>query len=163
MNNRPLLASYLVIGSFLVALLFSVIAIPDWAQHLRPQWLALILIYWCLMRPQHIGITTAWVTGLFLDVLTGSLLGAHALSMSLIAFVTLNIYQRTRIFPLWQQSLVVFIMLGIEHLLQFWIIGISTDITPGLEYWLQPVVGLFLWPWLFILMSEAQHRTQGNL
>jgi rod shape-determining protein MreD len=115
------------------------------------------------MSPERVGITTGWIMGLLLDVLSGNLLGAHALGMSLIAFITLNIYQRTRIFPLWQQSLVVFFLISIEHLIQYWVIGITTDITPGLEYWLQPVVGLLLWPWLFILMSEIQHRTEGNL
>jgi len=163
MDNRPAIASFPVMVSLLLALLFSIIAIPDWAQHLRPQFLALVLIYWWLMTPERVGITTGWVSGLLLDVLSGNLLGAHALSLSVIAFITLNIYQRTRIFPLWQQSLVVFILLLIDHTLQYWIIGITSDVTPGPEYWLQPLVGLLLWPWLFILMSEVQHRTQSNL
>jgi rod shape-determining protein MreD len=149
--------------SLILALLLSVIVMPDWAQHLRPQWLALALIYWWLIKPESVGITTGWIAGLLLDVLSGNLLGAHALSLSVIAFITLNIYQRTRIFPLWQQSLVVFILLLIEHTIQYWIIGITSDVTPGLEHWLQPVVGLLIWPWLFILMSEVQHRTQNNL
>jgi len=163
MDSRPVIASLPVMVSLLLALLLGIIAIPDWALHLRPQFLVLVLIYWWLMTPERVGITTGWISGLLLDVLSGNVLGAHALSFSVIAFITLNIYQRTRIFPLWQQSLVVFILLLIEHTFQYWITGITSDATPGLEYWLQPVVGLLLWPWLFILMSEVQHRTQNNL
>ncbi len=163
MDKRPVIASFPIVGSLLLALLLSVIVIPDWALHLRPQWLTLVLIYWWLMTPERVGITTGWITGLLLDVLSGNLLGTHALGLSIIAFITLNIYQRTRIFPLWQQSLVVFILLLIDHTLRYWVIGVTSDATPGLEYWLQPVVGLLLWPWLFILMSEIQHRTQNTL
>lgn len=163
MNTRPITAPYLIIGSFLVALLLSIIPFPDWAQHIRPQWLALVLIYWCLMAPERVGITSAWTGGLLLDAMTGNLLGAHALSLSLVAFITLNIYQRTRIFTLWQQSLVVLALITLEHLIQFWIIGVSRETTPGIEYWLPPVIGLLIWPWLFIAMSEIQHRLRGNI
>ena len=163
MNRRLITAPYLVIGSLVLALLLSIIPMPDWAQHLRPQWLALLLIYWCLMSPERVGISTAWLTGLLLDAMTGNLLGAHALSLSLVAFIVLKIYQRTRIFPLWQQSLVVLALLTLENLIQFWILGLTRDITPGLEYWLPPVIGLLIWPWLFIVMSETQHRLHSNL
>lgn len=163
MNTRQTTTPFLIIASLVVALLLSVIPIPDWAQHLRPQWVALVLIFWNLMAPEKVGIATGWIAGLLLDIMTGSLLGAHALSLSLIAFITLNIYQRTRIFPLWQQSLVVLALVALEHLIQFWIIGITRDITPGLEYWLPPVIGLLIWPWLFILMSEIQHRLHNNI
>jgi rod shape-determining protein MreD len=163
MNARQVSATYLIGGSFVLALLLSVMPIPDWAQHLRPQWLTLVLIYWCLMAPERVGITTAWVSGLLLDAMTGNLLGAHALSLSLVAFITLNIHQRTRIFPLWQQSLVILALITLEHLIQFWITGIARHVTPGLEFWLAPVVGLLIWPWLFIIMSEAQHRLHKTI
>lgn len=163
MNAPRQQASYLATTSFIIALLLSVIPIPDWSIHLRPQWLTLFLIYWCLTSPERVGIASAWVTGLLLDVMTGSLFGAHALSLSLVAFITLNIYQRTRVFPLWQQSLVVFSLLLLEHIIHFWVIGITTEITPGKEYWLKPVVGLFIWPWLFILLSEIQHRLEDQV
>lgn len=163
MNDNTLSANYLVILSLALALLLSVIVLPDWAVHLRPQWVALVLLYWWLMSPDRVGITAAWVSGLLLDVLTDSLLGAHALSLSVIAFITLHIHQRTRIFPLWQQSLVVFSLLLIEHLIHYWILGLTTAVNPGLEYWLQPLVGLLIWPWLYIVMSEIQHRVLGHL
>jgi len=163
MNTHRATTPYLIIGSFVIALLISIIPMPDWAQHLRPQWLTLTLIYWCLMLPERVGIATGWLTGLLLDIISGSLLGSHALTLSLISFITLNIYQRTRIFPLWQQSLVVFALLIFEQLLHFWIIGITREVTPGYEFWLPPIIGLFIWPWLFIIMSEIQHRLRNNL
>lgn len=158
MNTTAQQGYGLIIISFLLALLLSIFSLPDWLQALRPQWLALLVIYWCLTAPERVGISIAWLAGLLLDVLTGNLLGQNALGMALVAFITLNIYQRTRIFPLWQQSLVVFGLLLLAHSLNFWIIGITENITPGLTYWFPPLVGMLLWPWLYILLGEARHR-----
>ncbi|MEJ2212494.1 MAG: rod shape-determining protein MreD [Gammaproteobacteria bacterium] len=163
MNTRVHQAPFLVFGSFILALLLTIVPVPDWAMHLRPQWLTLMVIYWCLTTPENVGMTIAWITGLLLDVMTGNLIGLHALTQSIIAFLVLNIYQRTRIFPLWQQSLVVFALLLLEHVIHFWILGLTADIHPGKEYWLKPVVGLFIWPWLFIILGEIRHRLDSKL
>ena len=162
--NAPQGSSYsIIVISFVLALVLSILPLPAWAETLRPQWLLLVLIYWSLISPQQVGITTGWFTGLLLDVMTGTLLGAHAMSLALVAYITMNIYQRARIFPLWQQSLLVFALALLEHLIQYWIMGITQKITPGFDYWLAPVVALLLWPWLFILLSELQHRLRGNI
>jgi len=162
MNSRTTSMPSLIIASFIFALILSVVPMPDWAQHLRPQWIALTLIYWNLIAPERIGISTGWFSGLLLDAMTGNLLGAHALSLSLIAYITLNIHQRTRVFPLWQQSLVIFALLLIDHAIIFWVIGMTQNLSPGIEFWFAPLIGLFLWPWLFIIMGEIQQRLRGN-
>ena len=158
MTSQARNSNAIIIASLIVALLLSVMPFPDWAEQLRPQWLALVLIFWCLMAPEKIGIASGWLSGLVLDVMTGSLMGTHALTLSVVAYITLTIYQRTRIFPLWQQSLIVFSLLLLEHILNLWIIGVTNHVTPGLDYWFAPFIGLFIWPWLYILLSELQHK-----
>ncbi|MGD2117823.1 MAG: rod shape-determining protein MreD [Chromatiales bacterium] len=162
MSSTARTSTTLIFSSIVLALLLSIFPLPDWAAQLRPQWLTLVLIFWCLMAPEKVGIGIAWLCGLLLDAMTGSLLGAHALSLAIVAYITLNIYQRTRIFPLWQQSLIVFSLLLLEHVLNLWIIGLTNKVTPGLDYWFAPFVGLFLWPWLYILLSELQHRLRRS-
>ncbi len=163
MNTAGRSAPSLIISSFFVALLLSIMPYPDWASSIRPQWLTLLIIFWCLHAPLQVGITAGWVSGLLLDVLTGNLLGAQALGMALIAFITLTTYQRLRIFPLWQQSLVVFALLLLERLLLYWVISISKGVSPGIEFWFAPVAGLLIWPWLSILLTELQLRTSRSL
>jgi rod shape-determining protein MreD len=70
----------------------------------------------------------------------------------------MNIYQRLRIFPIWQQASLVFLLLLVERVIQYWVLGISKGISPGLEFWLSPLVGLFIWPWLSIIYTELLHR-----
>jgi len=143
---------------FLIALVLTVMPLPDWVRDFRPQWVTLMLIYWCMALPQRVGVGTAWTLGVFEDVLTGTLMGQHALGLSVTAFLALRLHQRIRIFPLWQQSLSVFVLLLVEHLLSLWVIGATGQPTPSLWYWMPTLVGMFLWPWFYIVLRDVRRR-----
>jgi rod shape-determining protein MreD len=143
---------------FLVALGLTVMPLPAWAQEFRPQWVNLALIYWCLALPQRVGVGAGWTLGLFADALTGTALGQHALGLSLTAFVTLKLHQRVRIFPLWQQSLSVLVLLLVERLLSLWVIGATGQPMPTLWYWVPSLVGMLLWPWVYVVLRDVRRR-----
>ena len=67
--------------SFFVALILTIIPLPDWMASFRPEWVALTLIYWSMALPQRVGVGIGWGLGLALDVLKGALLGQHALAV----------------------------------------------------------------------------------
>jgi rod shape-determining protein MreD len=143
---------------FLIALMLTVMPLPEWARDFRPQWVTLMLIYWCMALPQRVGVGTAWTLGVFEDVLTGTLLGQHALGLSVTAYITLRLHRRIRVFPLWQQSLSVFVLLLVEHLLSLWVIGATGQPTPSLWYWTPTLVGMLLWPWFYIVLRDVRRR-----
>jgi rod shape-determining protein MreD len=147
-----------IVTVFLIALGLSVMPLPVWAQDFRPQWVTLALVYWCMALPQRVGVGSAWTLGVLEDVLTGTLLGQHALGLSLIAFLTLKLHLRVRIFPLWQQSLVVLSLLLVERLLALWVIGATGQPTPTLWYWMPTLVGMLLWPWVYIVLRDVRRR-----
>lgn len=147
-----------ILAVFLIALILSVMPIPVWAQDFRPQWVALALIYWCLALPQRVGVGSAWLLGIFQDVLSGTLLGQHALGLSVIAFVIVKLHLRIRIFPLWQQSLTVMVLLLLERLLELWVMGATGQPTPTLWYWLPALVGTLLWSWVYIVLRDVRRR-----
>ena len=60
---------------------------PDAVMHLKPLFTLLVLIYWNMALPDKVGISEALVIGLLLDILTGPILGLHAL-----LFCPCNIY-----------------------------------------------------------------------
>ena len=74
MNSVPILVS------FLVAMMLTSLPLPETAIIYRPDWLILVLIYWCMAIPERIGIFTGWMLGLLLDVMYGSLLGQNAMA-----------------------------------------------------------------------------------
>ncbi len=147
-----------VFVSLCVAMTLMILPLPDWARPFRPQWVTLILIYWVLALPHGIGVGVGFLVGIAVDVLTGTLLGQHALSFSVVAYATVKLHQRVRVFPLWQQSLVVLLLLVSEHLIALWVIGATHKQPPGLIYWIVPLLGAILWPWVFVLMRDVRRR-----
>ncbi len=134
--------------------------VPDELGYLRPEWVPLVLIYWIIALPQRIGIVAAWVIGILMDVLMGSLLGQHAIAYILIAYVTYSLYQRLRMFAIWQQSLVVFAIVGLNQLINFWIENIAGVADWTLWYLLPSVMSALVWPWVFLLLRFLR-RTLG--
>ena len=158
MTLAPRHGGLVILLTVLVALVLTIMPLPEWAIPFRPQWYTLVLIYWALALPHRVGVGISWVVGIVVDVITGTLLGQHALGLSLIAFVTLKTHQRVRLFPLWQQSLVVLLLLGVEKLFSLWVMGAVGRPTPPLSYWAPPLIGMLLWPWIFIILRDLRRR-----
>jgi rod shape-determining protein MreD len=72
----------------------------------------------------------------------------------MVAFLAEELHRRIRAFPLWQQSLVVWMLLLVERLLSLWVYGAIGQPTPTLVYWLPTFVGMLLWPWLSPLLDR---------
>jgi len=149
---------FAIVTSFVVALMLTALPVPDWAGVWRPGWVALVLIYWCLAVPERVGVGVGWVVGLFLDVLTGTLLGHHALGLSLVAFVTHKLHQQVRVLPLWQQAISVFALVLMHQVLVVWINGIRGFPVEPFAYWASPLTSMVLWPWVFIILRDIRRK-----
>ncbi len=148
----------IIIMSFIVALLLTVIPMPSWMLMLRPEWVALVLLYWCLALPQRIGVGTAFTLGLLLDVLQGAVLGQHALALSLIAFLAIKVHQQVRVYPIWQQALSIMALIILYQMLVLWINGIVGHKTDTWQYWLPAISSTLLWPWTYIILRDLRRH-----
>ena len=150
----------IILLSFIVAFALTIIPLPGNMEALRPEFVTLTLIYWCMALPNRIGLGKAWIAGLFLDVFRVTLLGQHALALTLVAFFILQLHQRIRVFPLWQQAISIGILILIQVALVLWIKGIMGEHT---EIWkaLIPVLTTSLfWPPIFLLMRYLRRYYQ---
>lgn len=147
-----------ILATLVIGLLLTVMPAPEWARPFRPAWHTLFLIYWAMALPHRVGVGGAWVLGILVDLLTGTLLGQHALSLSVIAFLVQRLHQRMRLFPLWQQAFAVLLLLSVERFVWFWVVGWSGQPFPDYRFWLAPLVGMVLWPWFFIIMRDIRRR-----
>ncbi|MBK1733309.1 rod shape-determining protein MreD [Thiococcus pfennigii] len=147
-----------IVATLLVALLLTVLPMPDWALPYRPPWVAMTLLYWALALPERVGVFSGFALGLLLDVLAGSLLGQHALSLAVIAYLAVTLHQRIRQFPMVQQMLLVWMLLLVERLLYVWLLGATGQPIPGFLYWASAASGALLWPWLFFLLRGLRRR-----
>jgi rod shape-determining protein MreD len=90
-----------------LALAFTVNLLPlsGLALALRPDFFALVLLYWAIHQPRWIGIGVAWACGLLTDVVEANLFGQHALAYAILGFAAGYFHRRVLRFPLWQQAL----------------------------------------------------------
>lgn len=158
MTEAPRNGTGVILMTLGVALFLTVLPMPQGAEHFRPQWVAMTLIYWALALPARIGVFWAWGAGLVLDVTSGTVLGQHALSLSVSVYLALELHQRIRSFPLPQQAVSVWVLLLVERLLSLWVIGATGQPTPTLWYWMPTFVGMLLWPWVLILLRGLRRR-----
>lgn len=162
MNREQPAGSWAVAVTFMVALMLVILPLPDWAVSWRPAWVTMVLIYWCLAVPQKVGMGVAWILGIMLDVMTGTLLGLHALSLTLTAFLTNRIYLQIRVRPLWQQSITVLILVLFASGLDLWMKGIAGLPTVDDSILLPALTSALLWPWVFVLLRDIRRRFKVN-
>ncbi|GAA5177274.1 MULTISPECIES: rod shape-determining protein MreD [Halomonadaceae] len=144
--------------SLFLALCLQVMPLPDAWLVWRPDWLGLVLIYWCVVAPQRIGVFHGFILGLLLDLIEGAPLGQNALVMALIAFLALLVYQRMRAYALVQQAVLVFVLLGIAQLLEQWLRIIFGPFAINLAFLLPALIGAVLWPWFYTLLQMLRRR-----
>lgn len=153
-NRTPLLAW----TSLLAAAVATIIPIPPTAELARPHFVALVLIYWRIESPEDAGLGTAFIAGIFLDVLLGGRLGVNGLGLVVIAYIVGRFRLRIRFFPLWQQAFLVLAVLINDRLIYTWIAALAGDPMPGWNGLWGPVVGMLAWPWIFLLLDDLRLR-----
>ncbi len=150
--------TWLLPATLVAAVLLMIMPLPPWMEMLRPYWPALVLIYWNLESDRLQSLGQAFVLGLVLDLVTGSLLGQNAMGLVIISYLLGRFRSRIRFFPPWQQALAVFALLVNDRIVQLWIVVLAERGWPGLQWWLPALVGWLVWPWLFLLLDAAQAR-----
>ncbi len=137
--------------------MLEIIPVPTWAVWFRPAWMVLLLMYWIMQNPERFSLGVAWGSGILLDVLTGTLLGEHALALTIIAYLTIQVSQRMWLYPLWQQSLMVALFSFIYLLLLIWVQGMIGILSYAHFNWFMPLSNALVWP-AIILLQEEKHR-----
>ena len=100
--------------------------------------------------------------GLAADVLYGTLLGQNALILTFITFLVLSLHQRLRMFPMWQQSLVLLVVFGLAQLVQLWLNALTGNRPPTLLFILPALVSALLWPWVYTALRIIRQRLGVN-
>ena len=147
-----------ILATFVVAYVLAVLPLPHWLADGRPEWVALVLIYWCIALPQGVGMGTGVVVGLGLDVLEGAGLGQNALSLLFVALLSVLLYQRLRVYSLWQQSAVVFVLVGIKQLLGQWVQNLEGGSAQSLLFLLPALTSALLWPVALHVLRQLRRQ-----
>ena len=149
--------------SLVLTLALVAVPLPDSVAPLRPDWVAVVLLYWSLMAPRHFSLLTAFWMGIALDTLSGALLGQNALALLVVVYLAEKFYLRLRVFPISQLAITVFLLLGLYEFILFWIDGMAGRTVPLIERWAPPLTGTLVWVLLYILFDRREREAPARL
>ena len=157
---QPVRAST-IIASFAIAMFINFLPWRD--LRVVPDFVALVLVFWCVRQPRLVGLGVAWALGLVTDAGNGVLLGQHALAYSIIAFLGIWLSRRILWFGTGLQALHVGAILLVGQSVALLVRVIAGDGFPGWPLLVGPIAGAILWPivsWLLLIPQRRAEREQ---
>jgi rod shape-determining protein MreD len=105
-----------------------------------------------------VGLGIAWLLGILLDLLNGTLLGEHALALSVVVYLALKLQRQARFFPWWQLALIVGILVFIYQFILFLIQGLTGQAIVQWQYWYASFSSLIIWPFVYYVLHRLNRR-----
>lgn len=144
--------------SFFVAFLLMALPLPQELAYWRPAWVAIVLVFWVLNEPAWVGLTVAFLVGLLLDVLLGTVFGLHPLSLCVIAWLTRLSSRWVRVFSIWQTGGLVFGLVLVGLLVELTVLGIVGKAPGSLLFWLPALSSALVWPVVMLALRRWSRR-----
>ncbi|HEX5126810.1 MAG TPA: rod shape-determining protein MreD [Rhodocyclaceae bacterium] len=129
--------------SLLAALMLHFI--PVGRFYAVPDFVALVLAFWCVREPQHIGMGTAFLLGVVVDVAHGSVMGQHAFAYVLLAYVCHIVSRRLLWFAPGSQALHMVPLFLMAQVVMLLIRLMAGGRFPGWEYFFSTFTTSALW------------------
>ena len=127
-----------------------------------PDWVALVLAFWCVHQPLKVGMAAAFVLGLVMDVADASVMGQHALAYVLLAFAAAGLSRRVLWFPLSQQALQLLpLFLGTQLVMMVTRMLGGAEF-PGVLWFLSSFTAALLWHPVTYLLLIPQFRPEDK-
>lgn len=147
---------WVIVLCFLLAVLLAVFPIGFEWRWLRPEFVAVVVIYWVMNLPQQLGAGMAFMAGFFQDIIEGAVLGQHALALIFIAYICQLSYQRIRNYAVWQQACWIFLLVGIHQLFCNWVQSLSGYHAPPVVFLPPALMSAIIWPVAVILLDRLR-------
>jgi len=142
--------------TLLIGLLANTLPVSGLALTLKPDFLALVILYWCIQEPRLIGVGVAWWLGLMMDVVDATVFGQHALAYAVLAYGAGYFRRRVLRFPLWQQAAQVAVLLLLSSGLVLLVRVAGGAPLPRWTYIVGSLTGALLWPLVTAVLQWPQ-------
>jgi rod shape-determining protein MreD len=155
MKQKPANGLWFVVLTFFIA--FYLAAIPMGRFEMaRPDWVGMLIIFWVLIMPERFGVFVSFLIGLVFDTLVGTTLGLYGLVFAILAYTVLLLHARLKMYPLGQQAMVIFLILGVTHFASQWLKAWLMSVVSGeLHIW-PALTSALIWPWVYGLARTFQ-------
>jgi len=154
-DNFNVKGFYIVLGvASLVASILTLVSLPEWLFHFRPDWLILLVLFWVIQLPERVALGYACFHGILLDLLLVKPLGINAISFVIFAFVARAWSSQIKVMSLWQQSLFIAVLVLVFKLFIGFTSMVSTDFVFTQYYWFTLIANIVFWPVISIILTE---------
>ena len=158
---NPLHGGWLILVSLVGAMVLAVVRVeggPDWLVWLRPDWAVAVMFFWGVAAPSRVGPMSAWVAGLFFDVLVAGPLGLTGICLAFATYIAKRFEERLNLYTVWQQVAAVF---GIAAVIQ--LVKRTALFLLDIEWSVWAVLGptlttALVYPLVALLLSVAARR-----
>jgi rod shape-determining protein MreD len=152
---------FFVIGlTFYVAFILMVIPMPEWGAYYRPDWAALVLVYWAFAIPDRVGPLVGFGIGFLVDLLLVQKFGLAATSYAVLGFLAQRLNQQIRMFPVWQQAISIGVFIAISKLIFAWLSSFVSAFSTGYIYWLPILSDMIVWPLVYFMLREIRQSAR---
>jgi rod shape-determining protein MreD len=153
---------WFIIATLVAGFVANLVPLSGISLALRPDFLALVLLYWCIQSPRYVGVGVAWCVGIVMDVGDGTLFGQHAFAYAFLAYAAEYFRRRVLRFPLWQQAAQVAVLLFLCAALVLLIRFVGGASLPRWTYAAPPFVGALLWPVISVVLQWPQRPRHSS-
>lgn len=144
---------FFLLLSLSLALIFNIFPLSHLADHLRPEFVCLMVLYWTCAAPQRLGIAFAFTVGLVQSFIEANVWGGYSLALCVSSYLCLKNLVRFRNYSLLHQSLWLFVWVFIHQIVVSWVQGLSGY---DISLWSQlasAVSTALCWPFCFIFFN----------
>jgi rod shape-determining protein MreD len=132
--------------------------IPMGRFYAAPDFVALVLAFWCVREPLRVGIGTAFMLGVIVDVAHGAVMGQHAVAYVLLAYASIVMSRRLLWFSPGAQALHMVPILLMTQIVMLLIRLVVGGRFPGWEYFFSTFTTAALWMPVHFLLLIPQMR-----
>lgn len=123
-----------------------------------PDFLAVALVFWNVHQPRRVGVGSAFVLGLLMDVHQGALLGQHALAYTLLSFFAITVHRRLLWFTVASQAVQIVPLFVAAHAVSLLVRMIAGAAFPGWGLVIAPLLESLMWPVASFVLLAPQRR-----
>jgi rod shape-determining protein MreD len=149
-----------ILFTLLTALLTNMLVAMSLVSHAAwvPDFLALVLVFWCVHQPRMVGVGVAFFFGVVTDVHQSALMGQHALTYTVLSFMAVLIHRRLLWFTVPSQAMQVFPIFAVAHALELAVRMASGALFPGWLIFVAPFLEAAMWPLVSVALLAPQRR-----
>ncbi|QIK81045.1 rod shape-determining protein MreD [Lysobacter sp. HDW10] len=148
----------LIFVSLSVALVLAILPMPAVLLPYRPLWLFLVIAFWTIEEPERVGLGVAFVFGVLMDLVVGTVLGEYALRLVVFTFLLGRFRARFNFYPGWQQTLVLAALLINDRIVAAAVHVATHGLAAPWHYWGSVIVTAVLWVPTFALLDAIRLR-----